>query len=320
MNINFIFTLIVFFQLVSQNTYAAMPNAFNEYILKAVADLNQHYPSKGYDINKAYTHDIAYDSGTVKASQPALTMCVAATAEVIITALNLYVKETGDKSVYAYLPVTSWNRMRPKDIRSHIWVDPKLDAYGTADALVTFGIGKRVKFSELEPGSFVNINRLNKSGHSVIFIGFIDSKGDVLPVYSDKVMGFKYFSAQGSGTKGDSGFAYRYAFFAKDNNKPFCPTLPAGKRRDCQIIWSTGQKYLNTGYMLMPSVWDAAQRDKNLHEIAQGLYKQTRSRGPSALPGISDTLSLADFLKAIDTKDTMILNPVFKASNVTTDE
>jgi len=156
-----------------------MPNAFNEYILKAVADLNQHYPSKGYDINKAYTHDIAYDSGTVKASQPALTMCVAATAEVIITALNLYVKETGDKSVYAYLPVTSWNRMRPKDIRSHIWVDPKLDAYGTADALVTFGIGKRVKFSELEPGSFVNINRLNKSGHSVIFIGFIDSKGDV---------------------------------------------------------------------------------------------------------------------------------------------
>jgi hypothetical protein len=300
--------------------FADNPDGFNKYILKAVEDINRNYPSKGYDINRAYTHDIAYGAETIKSSQQPLTMCVAATAEVIITALNIYAGETGDKSVYKYFPATSWNRMRPKDIRSHIWVDPKLDSYGTADALVTFGVGKRVKFSELEPGSFVNINRLNNSGHSVVFIGFIDGKGEVLPQYSDKVMGFKYFSSQGKGTTGDAGFAYRYAFFAKDTNKPYCPDLPAGKRRDCKIIWSTGQKLLNTGYMLMPSKWDAATRDKNLKDIAEGLYVQTRSRGPSALPGISDTLSETDFLKAIDEKDTMELNPAFQLGNMTTDD
>ena len=320
MKINSRFLSAAIFFSLSSVAYADNQNGFNKYILRAVEDINRNYPSKGYDISRAYTHNITYGSEAVKASQPPLTMCVAASAEVIITALNIYAAETGDKSVYTYFPATSWNRMRPKDIRSHIWVDPKLDSYGTADALVTFGVGKRVKFSELEPGSFVNINRLNRTGHSVVFMGFIDGKGEVLSKYSDKVMGFKYFSSQGKGTTGDAGFAYRYAFFAKDTNNPYCPELPAGKRRDCKIIWSTGQKLLNTGYMLMPSKWDAATRDKNLKDIADGLYVQTRSRGPSALPGISQDLSEPEFLKAIDEKDTMELNPVFMLGNTTTDD
>lgn len=313
--------LLSFIMLAFSNvSLADLPDNFNKYILRAVEDLHQHYPSMGYNISKAYTHNIPYGNEVVKASSPPLTMCVAATAEVIITALNIYVAETGDKSVYTYFPASSWNRMRPKDIRSHIWVDPKLGSYGTADALVTFGVGKRVKFSELEPGSFVNLNRLNRTGHSVIFLGFIDSKGNILPQYSDEVMGFKYFSSQGTGTTGDAGFAYRYAFFAKKTNSPYCPNLPAEKRRDCKIIWSTGQKLLNTGYMLMPGKWDAKIRDKNLKDIVDGLYVQTHSRGPSALPGITYSLSETEFLKAIDAKDTMELNPVFLNGNITTDD
>lgn len=186
--------LLSFIMLAFSNvSLADLPDNFNKYILRAVEDLHQHYPSMGYNISKAYTHNIPYGNEEVKASSPPLTMCVAATAEVIITALNIYVAETGDKSVYTYFPASSWNRMRPKDIRSHIWVDPKLDSYGTADALVTFGVGKRVKFSELEPGSFVNFNRLNRTGHSVIFLGFIDSKGNILPQYSDEVRGLNIF-------------------------------------------------------------------------------------------------------------------------------
>jgi hypothetical protein len=299
---------------------SAPADGFNKYILKAVAELYAKYPSKGYDINKAYSHDINYGTETVKASQPPLTMCVAATAEVMITALNIYAAETKDTSVYNYFPASSWNRMRPKDIRAHIWVDPKLDSYGTADALVTFAVGKRVRFNELTPGSFVNINRLTKTGHSVVFISFIDGQANELSTYSDKVAGFKYFSAQGKGTTGDAGFAYRYAFFAKQPADPYCPTLPAGKHRDCKIIWSTGQKLLNTGYMLMPSKWDAAKRDKNLKDLADGLYVQTRSRGPSALPGINPDLSEDDFMKAINETDTMELNPVFTLGNMTTDD
>src|ERR1700682_4775011 len=139
---------------------AAQPDeGFNKYILDAVEKLGADFGGKGYDIHKAYTHDFAYSDGTIKASSPPLTMCVAAVAEVIATAVNSYVAQTNDKKPYALLPAAGWNRMRPTDIRSHIWVDPKLDSYGTADALVTFGVGKRTKFIELTPGSFINLNR-----------------------------------------------------------------------------------------------------------------------------------------------------------------
>ncbi|NRP85222.1 hypothetical protein GFPCMMHI_01107 [Ensifer adhaerens] len=302
-----------------EDARAAEPSdSFNKYILEAVQQLAHDYPSEGYDISKAYTHNIPYGSGVIKASEPPLTMCVAATAEIMITAINLYVKETGDKTPYTYLPPETWNRMRPTDIRSHIWVDPHLDAYGTADALVTFGIGKRVKFSELTPGSFVNINRTNKSGHSVTFLGFLDAQGNELPSYSDKVAGFKYFSSQGKGHNGDAGFAYRYAFFAKPNSTPVCPTLPPSKHRDCNIIWSTGQKMLNTGYVMMPSKWDAATRDKNFKAILAGFYKQNRSRGPDFL-GLSKNLTETQFKDAILKTDTMQINPVF-LNNMTTDD
>lgn len=316
---HFLFSLI--FYIFSHSTFAEeLPDNFNKYIVDAVKELYQKYPSMGYSKNQFYTHNIDYDGETVKASQAPLTMCVAATAEVIITALNLYVKKTGDKSVYTYFPAAGWNRMRPKDIRSHIWVDPRLNSSGTADALVTFGVGKKVKFSELEPGSFINFNRLNGTGHSAIFLGFIDGKGEILPHFSDQVMGFKYFSAQGTGTTGDAGFAYRYAFFAKDANNPYCPGLPAGKRRDCGIIWSANQKLLNTGYMLWRNKWDAGTRDNNLKKVVERLYAQTYNREISALPGIPNSLSKKEFLKAIDIKDTMVLNPIFASSNATTDE
>jgi len=55
---------------------------------------------------------------------------------------------------------------------------------------------------------------------------------------------------------GRGGFGYRYAFFDCT-----CPLLPDGHRRDCGIIKSDNQKYLNTGKMLMPAQWSKEQRD-----------------------------------------------------------
>ncbi len=295
----------------------ALPaDGFNKYILKAVEKLEAEYASKGYDIKKAYTHSFAYSDGALKPTDAPWTMCVAAVAETIATAINLYVAETGDHKPYDFLPVANFNRMRPTDLRSHIWVDPKLDSYGTADALVTFGMGKRVKFSELTPGSFINLNRNRPSsrptGHAVIFLSYLDATGKELDHYSDAAVGFKYWSAQGKGTNGDAGFAYRYAFL---NHLPdqtgFCPDLGPGKKVDCWIINSRSSKMLNMGYLLEPSLWDKKVRDKNLADVVDGLYAQTRSRGPNALLSLPQEISFQDFVKAISETDTMALNPVF---------
>ncbi len=120
---------------------------------------------------------------------------------------------------------------------------------GTADALAKFGVGKLVPFSELKPGDFVNLNRKSNSGHAVIFLGYLNAEFDIETEYSNKVKGFRYFSAQGKNST-DSGFGYRYAFF-----DDFCPTKVAGKQRDCTVRFSSDQAILNTGYMLEPAAW-----------------------------------------------------------------
>ena len=96
------------------STMAKLPaDSFNDYVLQAVQVLYQDFPHKGYDIHCAYTHTIDYCVGKVTPTKPPLTMCVAAVAEVIITALNLYMHETSDTSPCRHLSVDGWNKMRP---------------------------------------------------------------------------------------------------------------------------------------------------------------------------------------------------------------
>jgi hypothetical protein len=285
---------------------------FNNYIMKAIDQLEKsQYIRKGYDIHLAYTHKIPYDGGFINPSGPPKTMCVAAVAEIIITAINTYVAETNDQSPYSYLPPAEWNSMRPIDIRSHIWVDPRLDSYGTADALVTFGIGKRAKFGELTPGSFINLNRTNKTGHAVVFIAYLDEHGKELTGNPnlDSIAGFKYYSAQNRNTHG---LGYGYAFFSNKNGRSYCPALEGGLSPDCGVQYSISQKLLNTGYMTPPKLWDKETRDQNLKEAVAGLYVQTRARGPLLFPGLPSDLSLDDFAKALEGQDTMTLNPLYE--------
>jgi hypothetical protein len=224
---------------------------FNAYILKAVEKINQEHSLRGYNINAQLTHDLNYGSkGILKSTFGELTMCVSASLEIIITAYEIYANETGDNSVFDFLPFKSWSTLASTSIKAHIWVDPKLDSYGTADALSHFGIGELVPFSELQPGSFINLNRDNGTGHSVVFISYIDIKANELPAYdAAKVAGFKYFSAQGKAARGQGGFDYRYAFFSKNG----CPTI--SYHRDCGLMYSADRKYLNTGVMWHPRDW-----------------------------------------------------------------
>lgn len=290
-------------------------DGFNKYVLKAVDHLQKTYPSKGYNVDRAYTHEFGYGDGKVKPTKMPMTMCVAAVAEAIAYAIKFYVDETDDRTVLEYLPVATFNRMRPTDLRSHLWVDKHLDSAGTADALVTFGIGKRVKFSELTPGSFLNINRnrpgKKPSGHAVIFISYLDKEGKELKKYSDDAVGFKYWSAQGTNNIGDAGYAYRYAFLNKlPQQKGYCPDLGKGKKVDCWIVNSQSSRMLNMGYMFAPTKWDKKKRDENFDAIRKGLYQQVRSKSPSALP-FDDDISFEDFVARLNDVDTMQLNEKF---------
>jgi hypothetical protein len=179
-------------------------------------------------------------------------MCVAAVAEVIIEALNVYYAETGDQGPFQKLPATSWRRGTLKDIRAHIFKfdDPPSHCRGTGHALMRFGIGEELPFSDLQPGDFVTLNRTNGSGHSVVFLGYLGENYAELAAFSLAVKGFKYFSAQGAKRQPPGGLGYRWAYFA-----PYAPEQLAGKKVDKNIVRSSDQKMLNTGCMFHPNAW-----------------------------------------------------------------
>lgn len=245
---------------------------FNEYILMAVEYLYTNYGLLGYSINSALTHDIEYgDYGTIyQIGDDEKTMCVAAALEVMLTAMQIYADETGDITVYDFLPISSWQRLGENDFRGHVWVSHEYNSYGSADALRNFGMGEIVPFESLLPGSFININRTTGSGHAVVFIAFIDVDGNEYETYPDDatIIGFKYFSSQGGYDYGEGGLDYRYAIFSDFHTEDFCQQYPLScddsnipimpYKRDINIIYSLNQHYLNTGMMFHPVTWETS--------------------------------------------------------------
>lgn len=247
---------------------------FNAYILKAIAYLYANYGLKGYDINSILTHDITYHTfGVIPARHAPLTMCVAAQMEIILTAFELYAAETGDYSVYDYLPKRSFEGLAVTDLKGHIWVNHAFKADGTADALINFGMGERRPFENLTPGDFVNINRTTKTGHAVTFLGYINSTGKIQPQYNSTVVGFKYFSSQGRAAAGEGGLDYRYAVFSNFG----CPQMPY--KRDCEVIYSTDQRMLNTGTMLSPRYWTGIMPQASEETAGETVFNRTFFNG-----------------------------------------
>ena len=219
---------------------------FNDYILKAVNYINTYWAKKGYD-SSAYTHDLPYGQSVVaKGPLAPKTMCVAAVAEVILTAMKLYADETGDTSVWNHLPTKSWSSQSATTIKGWIWVNqPGFNARGTGDAMTAFGMGMNVPFKELVPGSFINLNRTTGSGHATVFIAFLDSNCNEYQTWNENVVGFKYYSSQ------TGGFDYRYASWSDSSM-----TCGSGKVRDSKVIHNeTNQTYLNTGVIYHPKYW-----------------------------------------------------------------
>ena len=90
---------------------------FSDFILRTVEKLAKERARGGYG-NFSYTQNLTFgDDGILKATRPPLTMCVAAQMEVLVEALNLYASETRDFSPFHYVPKSTWERLRPLDLR-----------------------------------------------------------------------------------------------------------------------------------------------------------------------------------------------------------
>lgn len=255
---------------------------FNVYIKKAVDVLQQQYPKGGYDIRSAFTHDIPYGDGTIKKTSsraaPAPSMCVAGMAEVIATAILLYAKETGDTSVFKKVPASMWTRGNVLSLRANLFMYSGTRSRGTADTLRRFGMGREIGFQSLRQGDFVNLNRTTKSGHAVVFMGFLDGSGNDTSVPA-AIRGFKYFSLQGKG-KPDAGFGYRWAFF-----EGTCPTLSRERTRDCHVIRSNNPVLLNTGRMNWPTDW---QVEDSVAKLAEDVRRDIQGADPTITRAVAD--------------------------------
>lgn len=82
--------------------------------------------------------------------------------------------------------------------------DPSVVERQQGPALEMMGIGGQVPHSEALPGDFAQLWRTNNSGHSVIFLGWIEEGG--------KIIGFDYRSSQGKGV--GSGVGNRKEYFS----------------------------------------------------------------------------------------------------------
>lgn len=302
---------------VSETTIAEESD-MNPYLLRAEKLLLKTDCNLGYDKNALYTHDLPFDGGALSAGplQPK-SMCVAAMIEVICHALQLHYQEHHDDKIFTFLGKDSWQKLRPFDIKSHIWVDAKLDCSGTADAITAFGMGKRLHFSELRAGDFINLNRPrfrghveHPSGHAVLFLSYVDDNGKDIAM-PDKAAGFRYFSSQGS----MNGLAEKIAFFLKENNTKWYCQSAVGKLADCGVILSDDQRDLNCGRLFTPEQWDAKKRDAYLASVKQKMYQQTKSKGPSYL-GLSSDMSEDEFNAALLTlPDVMTLGAKYQWSD-----
>jgi hypothetical protein len=258
------FSLGLNFLLLSTAVNAQSNPPLNGYVLRTVQMLAQTRAGLGYGA-AAFTRDLKFgDNGILKASNPPLTMCVAAQLEVLVESLNLYAGETGDYSPFHYVPRDTWEKLRPLDLRGEIWIVDHSPSHGAGDAFINYGMGERISFKELTPGSFLNLNRTNSTGHAVIFLGYLDKDGNDLKSFSTQVAGFKYFSSQGKSSP-DAGFGYRWAFFSDMS----CPTLSGNRKRDCGVIHSENANLLVSGFVKSPREWDqrkAAEQVLHAHE------------------------------------------------------
>lgn len=263
---------------------------FNNSILRGLDKLYKKNGLQGYFIKAVLTENYQYpDEGLIKRTYGKLSMCVSTVMESILLAFEEYQKFSNSIGHYKFLNIDHFKRLSPLDLKSFIWVVH--DYWGAGQGIESLGLGKMVPFKDLLPGSFVQFWRYTSSstpsGHSVIFLGFIDKTGKILDRYSEKVAGFKYISSQGKREVGRGGVGFRYAFFRGSG----CPQIE--QKRDCWLKFSTSQKVLNTAMMFKPNFWDK-EKYQDFRIKNQRRYRRNRNYENIPTPDFFDGTTIDD--------------------------
>lgn len=240
----------VFFTLTCFNSVHALDN-LNDYVISAANRMVEKVSGRGYERHSSFTEALPYGKTTIAPSNRGKTMCVAAVAEALIRAIDTYASETQSNVAFEQLPAYHWTSGRLINLRAHLYQYKGANSGGPGDALSRLGIGEKVPFYSLRQGDLLAFSR-RKTGHAVVFLGYIDSNGAVLSAYDkNKVVGFRYMSSQGDGLPDPySGIGYRNAYFLGANAPGKCSRMI----EDCGVI--NNDAYLNGGRLWSPERWD----------------------------------------------------------------
>lgn len=195
----------------------------NYYLMDVVNDINKTQQKKGYDINLGgFTRDLFYDEKKLFDAK-GISHCVSLTYQVITESLARFNKDQ------------SWLRSKIYGLNRKSYAQDFLACWyadagcsGSRDALKKAGMGSNIsRFKDSLPGDFINFDRINRTGHSVVFLSFIDKKGNVIQKYDEKkVVGFQYFTSN----KSTKGVGIRNGYF-----DGYCGNAASGTA-DCKII------------------------------------------------------------------------------------
>lgn len=212
---------------------------FNDFITETVEDLYSKYGHRGYNKNSNFTDDFDFGTHKVVARLPPYSMCVSCQFEIILKAINLFCDRKKDTSPYSFLPTNKWFGLNGLTLQNCVWENEHCHSVGKALSL--FGMGEIVDFSQLIPGSFISYDH-GSGGHSVCFLGFLDSKAQIVSAYSGNVAGFRFFSSNGSGVSGE-GMSYRDG------------VLAGRQMQQGAFKQAAGIKNLRCGMMYNPQSW-----------------------------------------------------------------
>ena len=175
--------------------------ALNPYVLKVISGypLDGSYPyhcswePREYDIYNGVTQDMWYKGMVVAKAYPdgsRCSYCCGYTFEVFLRAMKL-------RNIQKGLDPDDFNGMTFSDLFNmlQLWY---IEGKGDSEqrAITSYGLGRAItNFEDVRPGDFLSYDTTPSGGHSVVFIDWLRDD-------QSKIIGFKYFSSNLSGTHG----------------------------------------------------------------------------------------------------------------------
>jgi len=175
--------------------------ALNPYVLKVISafPLDGSYPyhcgwtPREYDIYNGVTQDLWYKGMVVAKAYPdgsRCSYCCGFTFEVFVRAMKL-------RNIQKGLDPEDFNSMTFNDLFNllQLWY---IEGPGDSEqrGITAYGLGRAITdLEQVRPGDFLSYSTTPAGGHSVIFIEWTRDA-------QNKIVGFKYFSSNLSGTHG----------------------------------------------------------------------------------------------------------------------